>query len=137
MSQALSHLHGRGLVSVRRNDEAEEWIFLFTSGVSLQVSGAWRLVAGGHVAVGWRDNGQWFGLSAPFDTTTRIHELVGSSLVDATEVSDLGDLVVRFAAGPSLELFNDSSGHEGWQLYGPGRKYVVAQGGGNVVEFAT
>jgi len=137
MTQALSHLHGHELESVHHDDATDQWIFLFRSHLSLQVSSAWRVVASDRIAIGWRDDGQLFGLPAPFDTQARVHALIGSSPVDSTEVSALGDLVVRFAAGPSLEVLNDSFGYEGWQLYGPGQKYVVAEGGGHVAESAT
>ena len=80
------------------------------------------------------DAGQWFGLPAPLDATGRLNTLLAGRSVASATVGDLGDLAVRFGDDATLEVFNASTGYEGWQLFGPGARLLVAQGGGDVVE---
>jgi hypothetical protein len=129
----MEPLNGRSLESVRFDTETGQWIFAFATSVVLQTSCARRVVAEGHVALGWRDDGHQFGLPAPVDAGARLQALVGASSVNTADVLPHGDLVIRFGSGATLELFNDSCGYEGWQLHCPGHRSVVAQGGGKVV----
>ena len=49
-----------------------------------------------------------------------------------------GDLKVVFEGDTTLELFNNSSGYEGWNAvayHGTGSNFLIAQGGGTVVLF--
>lgn len=48
-----------------------------------------------------------------------------------------GDLELRFGRDWTLQVFNDSSGYQGWQLTGPGDRQVIALGGGGVVDSHT
>jgi Family of unknown function (DUF6188) len=137
MAVKMESLNGLSLESVRFDNETGQWIFSFATSIVLQISCPWRVVAEGHVALGWRDDRQRFGLPAPVDARARLQGLVGACSVDTAKVLAHGDLVIRFASGAALEVFNDSCGYEGWQLHGPGHRYVVAQGGGNVVGSAT
>ncbi len=63
---------------------------------------------------------------------------LAASLICDTEVvttqvdGESGDLSIAFENGRLLQVFNCSSGYEGWQMFGPGNRMVVAQGGGNV-----
>ena len=54
---------------------------------------------------------------------------VESKEVTAATFNQYGDLEVRFGRDSTLQVFNHSAGYEGWQLYGPGNRYIVAQGG--------
>jgi hypothetical protein len=60
--------------------------------------------------------------------------LIGTGVVATASHDSAGDLAIQFENGSVLEVFNDSSGYEGWSLRGPGTRWVVAQGGGHVVE---
>jgi hypothetical protein len=134
MTVSLSHLHKRHLEAVRHDADSHEWVFSFSGGVVLQVSAAWRVRKGGRVGAGWRDHGQLFGLAAPVDLPDRLRSLVASGVVATASHDSAGDLAVQFENGSVLEVFNDSTGYEGWGLHGPGKRWVVAQGGGHVVE---
>ncbi|MBI5850622.1 MAG: hypothetical protein HZB39_06215 [Planctomycetes bacterium] len=136
MPTCLSHLYKQRLHAVRHDVDAQHWVFNFSGGLVLQVSAAWRVLKGERVAVGWRDHGQLFGLAAPVDLPDRLRSLVGSGIVATATHDSAGDLAVQFENGSVLEVFNDSSGYEGWGLHGPGKRSVVAQGGGHVVESA-
>lgn len=53
-------------------------------------------------------------------------------MTDAIVSSAVSDLAIEF--GPCrLEVFNDSSGYEGWTLAGPDGETLIAQGGGHLV----
>src|SRR5215216_7495813 len=108
MTLKIEPLNGRSLESVRFDTQTGQWIFTFATSVALQTSCAWRVVAEGHVALGWRDDGHNFGLPTAVDARTRLKALVGASSVDTAEVLPHGDLVIRFASGAQLEVFNDS-----------------------------
>jgi hypothetical protein len=56
--------------------------------------------------------------------------------VTAVEVRpESSDLVLQFDSERRLELFNNSSGYEGWTLSGPDGKQITAQGGGHLACF--
>jgi hypothetical protein len=68
---------------------------------------------------------------APVDAEAIAGELLGGREVIAAEVKpQFADLVLTFEGGRRLELFNDSSGYEGWSLKGPDDGQVIGQGGG-------
>ena len=137
MNRTIELLNGRSLESVRFDAGTGEWIFVFATSGVLQIGCAWRVVAEGNVALGWQDDGHHFGLPVPVDATARLQTLVGTSSVNTAEVLSHGDLLIRFGSGVALEVFNDSCGYEGWQLHCAGRRSVIAQGGGKVVDSET
>jgi hypothetical protein len=73
-------------------------------------------------------------LETPVDSKERVARAVEGQEVAEAAVNNMGDLDVRFRSGSTLQVFNASCGYEGWQLFGPGGRYVVAQGGGRVVD---
>jgi hypothetical protein len=111
-----------------------EWVFAFDGQVALRVSAPWRVVSVADIVVGWEDDGHAFGRQTPTDAKRQIPALVGSDRVTDATVDGHGDLRIRFGEATTLEVFNASAGYEGWRLYGPGDRYVVAQGGGHVVD---
>lgn len=134
MSPDLSHLHGQRLSHAAFDADTHEWVFTFTGRRVLQITAPWRIVSETDIVLGRDDDGQLFGLNTPVDAKERIARAVAGKEVTHMTVSKFGDLDVRFASSVSLQVFNDSCGYEGWQLFGPGEKWVVAQGGGRVVD---
>jgi len=133
MHTQVSWLLGRSLRSVRRDDEADQWIFDFGEGHILQVYSPWRVTKDGSIRAGHCDHRQQFGLPSPIDVEARVSELVNDLVVvDALIVTGCADCSIDFGGGTRLEVFNNSSGYESWMLNGPGGRLIVAQGGGNV-----
>jgi hypothetical protein len=137
VTNPVGHLIGRTCRGVKYDDETRDWVFAFDD-VALRVAAPWRVVLNGRIVLGWRDHAQSFGLPAPVDAVQVATSFfccgpVIAATVDATS----GDLDVEVSKSCSLQVFNDSSGYEGWQLYGPAERAVIAQGGGRVVSLAT
>jgi hypothetical protein len=112
------------------------WHFEFDPGTSLLAECPWRIIANGRIALGSVDDGQQFGLPAPLDARFIARELLHGAPVTAVEVTSASsDLVLRFEGERRLELFNNSSGYEGWTLTGPDGRHFIAQGGGQIASF--
>jgi len=134
MHQSLDRLHQKVLESVTFESDSTDWVFAFSGGVVLRVSASWRLVAHGKIALGWQDDGQWFGRSEPLNARQRLAEEIAGKHVESMTISAYGDMKIEFHDSAAIEVFNDSCGYEGWQLLGPDNRCIVAQGGGNVFE---
>ena len=134
MTPCLSHLHGQTLSDVSFDPDTQEWVFTFTGQRALRVAAPWRLVFEGRIVIGCEDDGHLFGLEAPVDAKERVARAVEGQEVAEAAVNNVGDLDLRFRAGSTLQVFNVSCGYEGWQLFGPAGRQVVAQGGGRVVD---
>ena len=72
--------------------------------------------------VGSEDDGHRFGLESPVDARERVTRAVGGEEVTEVSIKKFGDLDLSFASGATLQVFNGSSGYEGWQLFGPGER---------------
>lgn len=104
-------------------------VFLYWSTSSYR----WPPPNGGRIVLGWEDHGHSFGLAEPLDGPARAATVIGGAEVESAQVdASSGDLSITFVNGTQLQVFNGSCGYEGWQLFGPGTRTVVAQGGGNV-----
>ena len=134
MTRSLGQLSEQTLQSASFNGDTKEWVFVFSGGVGLRVSAPWRIVAHGQIALGWQDDGHSFGLQMPIDATERLGALIHGRRIASASVSLSGDLAIDFGGDSTLEIFNASCGYEGWQLQGPGQRWTIAQGGGNVLE---
>ncbi len=134
MTPWLSHLHGQTLSDVSFDPDTQQWVFTFTGQRALRVAAPWRLVFEGRIVIGCEDDGHLFGLETPVDAKERVARAVEGQEVTEAAVNNVGDLDLRFHSGSTLQVFNLSCGYEGWQLFGPGGRYVVAQGGGRVVD---
>jgi hypothetical protein len=114
--------------------DPHSWVFKFSGGGVLRAECPWRIIANGRVALGSADHRQWFGLSKPVDAARQALSLLAAQQIsDARIHSETCDLVVEFSAGARLELFNGSSGYEGWNLSSPDGRRRIAQGGGQLV----
>ena len=112
------------------------WHFAFGAGASLVAECPWRIIADGGIALGSVDDRQQFGLPAPVDAQVIADELLRGRQVTAIEIVPASsDLVLTFGGDRRLELFNNSSGYEGWSLSGPDGRRFIAQGGGQLVSF--
>jgi Family of unknown function (DUF6188) len=135
MSTQMPRLLARSLRSVRHDEATGEWIFDFGDGYFLRVASPWRLVKGGAIAVGREDHRQKFGLPEPVDAASAVCDLLKNHvIVDAVAAEGSADLSLDFGAGIRLEVFNNSSGFEGWILDAPDGRTLVAQGGGTLTE---
>lgn len=136
MREQIHALRSQRCRSVTFDAATEQWAFDFGGGTVLQVASPWRVIMGGKIRLGWRDHGQRFGLPSPVDGVAEATRLLGDSEVVSAEVSgETADLVISFGSACRLEVFNGSSGYEGWTLNAPGVELFVAQGGGCLVRF--
>jgi hypothetical protein len=121
-------------VSVTYDAETLEWVFGFGPGVSLRVAAPWRIVGSGRIALGHDDHGQRFGRPRPVDGAATATALLRGRPVKAFSISAISaDASVDFGDGLLLQVFNSSSGYEGWTLSDMEGRLVIAQGGGSVV----
>jgi hypothetical protein len=96
------------------------WQFCFTGGYLL-VECPWRAIEAGSVVLASGDHQQKYGLPEPIDGPSRIRELLENRIVEAVEIDSVtSDLSVTFTQNLRFEVFNDSSGYEGW-TYSDGR----------------
>ena len=136
MSEQIHSLRGHRCRAVTFDAATEEWIFDFGNDTVLQVASPWRVIVAGKIRLGWRDHGQRFGLPLPVDGASEATKLLGGLEVDSARVSaETADLVISFGSTCRLEVFNGSSGYEGWTLNAPGGELFVAQGGGQLARF--
>ena len=113
-----------------------DWIFVFGDRLSITVSVPWRIVTDNRISHGDTDDGQWFGLSAPVDGEGRTNELLHGRRVARVEIDEqTADLRIVFADDSRIDVFNSSSGYEGWQVTVPSEGQeitVIALGGGGL-----
>src|SRR5262245_51268545 len=132
MSHDLSWLHHQALEAVRADPHS--WLFTFSNGALLQAECPWRVVSEGRVALGNVDHDQKFGLREPIDATQLARRILADQRIAIARVQpETSDLVLEFSSGARLELFNGSSGYEGWSLTSPQGHQFIAQGGGRLV----
>jgi hypothetical protein len=128
---------GRTFVIERRE---HDWAFDFGDGVGMAVSVPWRIVTAHGVALTDADDGQRFGLPAPVDAALKANELVRGRRVTSFDVElRTADIRVTLDGDVTLQLFNNSSGYEGWRatFTDDGRTITaVGTGGGDVNFFA-
>jgi hypothetical protein len=113
-----------------------DWVFVFRSGIHLQVVCRWRIISGDHIAFADQDDGQQFDLGAPLDGVNTSKILLLKKAIRGISIrADTADLTISFADGTLLEIMNDSSGYEGWEMrqspYETGFQ-VIAMGGGQL-----
>jgi Family of unknown function (DUF6188) len=105
--------------------------------IYLAVDCLWCILVQERIAVTSRDHGHRFGHGDAVDACARAALLLQDRLVVSVRLEERsGDLIVEFTDGRSLQIFNDSSGYEPWNLTAPGIR-IVALGGGGVVHFPT
>ena len=129
----VSCLADRDLNEVTRSESGHVWHFHFTGDVRLSVECTWRILAEGRIAHGGMDDRQWFGLPKPVDGVERSNNYLRGKSVKRVDVrDDSGDLAITFNDQCVLEVLNESSGYEGWQLHDGSDSAVIALGGGEL-----
>ena len=113
-----------------------DWDFGFGDGLGLAVAVPWRIVVPDGIAHAEPDDGQLFGLKEPINGERRTNELLRGHRVEQIEIDLVtADICIRFDDGLRLDVFNNSSGYEGWTgTLGTGIDHlmVIGQGGGQV-----
>jgi hypothetical protein len=110
-----------------------DWLFSFTTGSRLRVSCPWRIISGERISFAESDDGQQFGLPAPVNGAVKSKELLLGKTIEQIAIrADTADLTIAFRPGISLEIWNNSSGYEGWDLHDARGFLVVALGGGQL-----
>ena len=128
-------LHGQRCTSVSTHAEGQ-FAFHFTA-AALGLSCAWRLVVRGQLVLAHTDHGQQFGRPAPVDACTEAMAILGGHAIRGGRIDTaLGDIVLEVGDDIRLEVFNDSSGYEGWTLTGPAGTTLVAISGGEVCSYS-
>jgi hypothetical protein len=131
---AVEWVCGLGCASVVYDAETMEWVFRFGPGVFLRVAAPWRIVGNGRIELGHEDDGQQFGLPRPVDGAATAMALLRGRPVKTFSIDAISaDASIDFGEGYLLEIFNASSGYEGWTLSDTGGRQIIAQGGGSLV----
>jgi len=133
LDAALIGLH---CTSVTRFGE-KSWRFEFEGRTTLDVRCPWRIVASGRIAFGNDDHGQQFGLPNPLDGKREDERLLVASVAKVSLREQTGDLVLELEQGTSLEIFNSSSGYEGWECSTTDGLLAIAMGGGELSAWMT
>ena len=132
MTVDLSWLKDRRCESVALDVSGS--LFCFGDDATLQIGCAWRIVVAGRIALGSVDHAQRFGLPSPVDAAVEAPEILGQRRVQHIHVAEqFGDLTLDFGDGVRLEIWNGSSGYEGWTAVGPAGRRIVAMGGGELI----
>jgi len=129
----LQWLKGASIRDVPDLEAEDAWHFGFTVG-GLGVQCPWRVVSGGRIVLGSVDHNQQFGLPKPVNAVSRVSQLLKGKVVEDVKIHDMtSDLTIQFTDDLRLDVFNNSSGYEGWQYGDSEGLRLVAQGGGRLL----
>jgi hypothetical protein len=107
------------------------WSFDFEGRLRLNVQCPWRIVSDSGIALGSEDDSQYFGLPSPVNGgAVALHLLAATALKQVLITEKTGDVVFEFESGIRLEVFNNSSGYEGWNCGTSSGFEVIGMGGG-------
>lgn len=105
----------------------------------MSVSVPWRIVTANGIEFADTDDGQLFGLPGPVDGQEKSNTLLDGRRVASFDVDvKTADVRIDFEGGVRVELFNNSSGYEGWtaQFQTEDKTTsVVGLGGGDLAFF--
>lgn len=114
-----------------------DWRFTFGAVATLDTGGLWRLVGPDSIVVTSRDDTQVFGGRDPVDAAQTLHSVLAEATVQKVAINKhTSDLSVWFDNGLELQILQDSSGYEAWELQyqnGGDNQRIVAQGGGRII----
>jgi hypothetical protein len=116
---------------------AESWKFEFEGRTTLVVRCPWRILANGRIALGNLDHEQQFGLPKPVDAKQEAERLLIAPVARVTLRAQTADLILELEQGTSLEVFNSSSGYEGWECSSSDGLLAVAMAGGELSVWIT
>ena len=109
---------------------AESWRFDFDGRTTLDARCPWRIVEKGRIVLGNADDGQQFGLPSPVDARREALGLLADRIARVTIRENTPDLILELEHGTRFEVFNSSSGYEGWECSSKNGLLLVARGGG-------
>jgi hypothetical protein len=112
--------------------DSPDWRFIFEDGTRVDASCPWRILKDREIALGRGDHNQKFGLPQPLDGRETALRLLSGTITKVTIDEVTSDLFLEFDQDTQLELFNSSSGYEGWECLCKSGLHLVAQGGGNL-----
>jgi Family of unknown function (DUF6188) len=126
----LDWMLGRSIIEVSLADPMP-WRFRFTDSEGVTVECLWRIISPGRLMRTSLDHGHQFGLPAPVDAAREATAALADRAVTEVNLSSsTGDIQIRFEGDLLLEIIRDSSGYEGWQVYGPEGVCYAAHGDG-------
>ena len=115
----------------------ESWRFEFERETTLDVRCPWRIIAKGGVALGYADHGQQFGLPRPIDGVDEAKRLLSGTIVRVSITDLTADIRLQFSDDAVLDVFNSSSGYEGWECTSNNGVLAIAVGGGKLQIYLT
>ena len=128
----------QGLAFTRiRGGAAGHRVVEFSGDVRLELLCPWRIIADGRVAFGSGDRGRWRrdrDIKRIMSDRDAQLLLVGKRITRAQLTQECADLVIEFEGNWRLEIYNNSSIYESWQLVGPPGT-IIGIGGGRVASF--
>ena len=129
-----------GMVCTAVNENyPENFTFEFgtaPAGLFLSVDCLWRILGDRRVELTSLDHGHQFGLPAPVDAFDKARKLLcGQRVLSVQLRNGPVDLAFEFEGGRTLELLQQNSGYEPWNLTGPGI-HLIATGGGWIADFS-
>lgn len=88
--------------------------------------------------LGGSDHGHKFGLPEPVDVRIETLRLLTEKPVETARIDvATGDLSITFVGDARIDVFNNSSGYEGWQFGDRSGLQLIAQGGGQIAIWDT
>lgn len=112
------------------------WSFDFEGRLGLNIQCPWRIVNDHGLTLGSEDDGQQFGLPAPVDGRAMALQLLAATALKRVLFTEkTGDVIFEFESGIRLEVFNNSSGYEGWNCHTSSGLGVIGLGGGTTASF--
>ncbi len=113
-----------------------DWLLIFGDAETIAVSAPWRIIQDDQIALAARDDGQRFGLTDAIDGEARANALLAERRIERVELDRItADLRLHFDGRTRIDIFNDSSGYEGWQAAFRDQHSlvsIVGAGGGKV-----
>ena len=132
MKHDITWLVGRQFGQIEKMEWT--WSLRLDDGSVIATESTWRLVTDQGVTVTSEDDGQQFGLPAPFDAASAVEtELAGQTVSGFALDSTTGDLTIEFGSR-RLQFLCLSSGYESWRLT-HGAQDLICTGTGKVVKF--
>lgn len=132
MKRDITWLIGRQFVQIEKLDWT--WLLRLDDGTTVATESTWRLATSQGVTVTSEDDGQQFGLPAPFDAAGAVQKELAGQRVSAFGIDKTtGDLTIEFGS-KLLQFLCLSSGYESWRL-AHGKQDLICTGGGKIEEF--
>jgi hypothetical protein len=133
LAAMVRDLKGRTCRIGRRGDD---WSVTLTEGRRIESALPWRLVYGNRIVLGSIDEGRLFGLHEPVDCVREAQAMIESRTIDHVAIcAHTADLTLILTDGLRIDLFNHSSGTEGWRIRCRIRDRwatVIGSGGGHI-----